>query len=293
MIEMNSKVNKWDIPYHKAFFKTSHNSYEHSIREQLNKGVRGLEYDIHDDKIQKLDDFEVFHLQNHYDVMLNIGGNPNDYLFSNWLKIIKEWSNEQNDEHAPITLFIELKDSIVDSNNKPDELYGIKKFNKVLVESISLDKLYTYKNFRENNFQWPTVRELKGRVIIVLTSYWGGYWASSEGGFESRLRYLKNSLESKDDISFVSWIEEDHGDEVQFLKNNTYFWKCSLDYSFKEHQKIAISQKLTRVDFDKILFGRHVKTYYKKNFEAGYRCNFPVTDSWADKMYNKSFPWSI
>ncbi len=290
---MNSKVNKWDIPYYKAFFKTSHNSFEHSIREQLNSGVRGLEYDIHDDKIQNLDDFEVYHLQNHYDVMLNVDGNPNDYLFSNWLKIIKEWSNEQNNEHAPITLFIELKDSIVDSNNKPDELYGIKKFNKVLVESISLDKLYTYKNFRENNFQWPTVRELKGRVIIVLTSYWGGYWASNEGGFESRLRYLKNSLESKDDISFVSWIEEDHGDEVQFLKDNTHFWKCSLDYSFKEHQKIAISQKLTRVDFDKIVFGRHVKTYYKKIFEAGYRSNFPVTDSWADKMYNKSFPWSI
>ncbi len=293
MIKMNLKVNKWDIPYHKAFFKTSHNSYEHSIREQLNKGVRGLEYDIHDDKIQELDDFEVYHLQNHYDVMLNVDGNPSDYLFSNWLKIIKEWSNEQNNGHAPITLFIELKDSIVDSNNKPDELYGIKKFNIVLVESISLDKLYTYKNFRENNFQWPTVRELKGRVIIVLTSYWGGYWASNEGGFESRLRYLKNSLESKDDISFVSWIEEDHGDEVQFLKDNTYFWKCSLDYSFKEHQKIATSHRLTRVDFDKIIFGRHVKTYYKKSFEAGYRCNFPVTDSWADKMYNKSFPWSI
>ena len=292
MIEMNSKVNKWDVPYHKAFFKTSHNSYEHSIREQLNKGVRGLEYDIHDDKIQELDDFEVYHLQNHYDVMLNVDGNPNDYLFLNWLKIIKEWSNEQNNEHAPITLFIELKDSIVDSNNKPDELYGIKKFNKILVESISLDKLYTYKNFRENNFQWPTVRELKGRVIIVLTSYWGGYWASNEGGFESRLRYLNNSLESKDDISFVSWIEEDHGDEVQFLKDNTYFWKCSLDYSFKEHQKIATSHRLTRVDFDKIVFGRHVKTYYNKNYDTGYRCNFPVTDSWADEIYNKSFPWS-
>ncbi|MFX1322532.1 MAG: hypothetical protein ACFFAQ_12905 [Promethearchaeota archaeon] len=290
---MNIKVNKWDISYHEAFFKTSHNSYEHSIREQLNKGVRGLEYDIHDDKIQELGDFEVYHLQNHFDVLLNEDGNPNDYLFSNWLKVIKDWSIERKGEHAPITLFIELKDSIVDSNNKPDDLYGIKKFNKILVESLSLEKLYTYKNFRVDNFQWPTVKDLKGRIIIVLTSYWGGYWASSEGGFESRLIYLKNSLENNDDICFISWIEEDYGDEVQFLKNNTYFWKCSLDYSFKEQQKIASSHRLTRVDFDKIVFGSHVKTYYKKNFEAGYRCNFPVTDSWADEMYNNSFPWSI
>jgi hypothetical protein len=265
---MSSKVNKWDVPYYKAFFKTSHNSYEHSIREQLNKGVRGLEYDIHDDKIQELDDFEVYHLQNHYDVLLNVDGNPIDYLFSNWLKTIKEWSNGHNNEHAPITLFIELKDSIVDSNNKPDELYGIKKFNKILVESLSLDKLYTYKNFRENNFQWPTVKDLKGCVIVVLTSYWGGYWASSEGGFESRLTYLKNSLESKDDICFVSWIEEDHGDEVQFLKDNANFWKCSLDYSKKHYQECINSQRLTRADFDKIMWGKQVKTYYHKNYGA-------------------------
>jgi hypothetical protein len=290
---MYSEVNKWDVPYQSAFFKTSHNSYELSVREQLNKGVRGLEYDIHDDKIQELGDFEVYHLQNHYDVLLNEDGNPNDYLFSNWLKVIKDWSIERKGEHAPITLFIELKDSIVDSNNKPDDLFGIKKFNKILVDSLSLEKLYTYKNFREDNFQWPIVKDLKGRIIVVLTSYWGGYWASNEGGFESRLIYLKNSLENKENISFISWIEEDYGDEVKFLKNNTYFWKCSLDYSFKEHQKIAASHRLTRVDFDKIVFGRHVKTYYKKNYEAGYRCNFPVTDSWADEMYNNSFPWSI
>ncbi|MFX1587221.1 MAG: hypothetical protein ACFFC1_03615, partial [Promethearchaeota archaeon] len=62
---MVTKEETWDIPFHKAFFKTSHNSYELSIREQLNKGVRGLEYDLHDDKIQELEDFEVYHLQDH------------------------------------------------------------------------------------------------------------------------------------------------------------------------------------------------------------------------------------
>lgn len=283
----------WEIPYHKAFFKTSHNSYEHSIREQLNKGVRGLEYDIHDDKIRELNDFEVYHLQNHYDVALNIDGNPNNYLFSNWLRILREWSNEHNSEHAPITLFIELKDNIIDSNNKPDELYGLKKFNEIIIDSLTHDKLYTYKDFRDNKFQWPTVNQLKGQIIVVLTSYWGGYWASNEGGFESRLKYLKNSLEGSDDICFVSWIEEDKGNEVQFIKDNSNFWKCSLDYSTKYYEKNKKSQKLTRADFDKIVWGRHVKTYYKKNFQAGYRCNFPVTDSWGSDKYDESFPWSI
>ncbi|MFX0057786.1 MAG: Ca2+-dependent phosphoinositide-specific phospholipase C [Candidatus Hodarchaeota archaeon] len=284
---------RWDIPYHKAFFKTSHNSFSHSIKKQLNTGVRGLEYDIHDDKIQELNDFEVYHLQDKFHVALDIDGNPNDFLFSNWLKILKNWSDEHDNEHAPITLFIELKDSIVDANNQPDNQYGIKRFNQIIIDSLTNDKLYTYKEFRKNNFKWPKVKELKGLIIVVITSYWGGYWASSEGGFESRLQYLRNSLDNKEDICFVAWIEEDKGNQVQFLKDKTNFWKCSLELSTKYHQQIENSQRLTRADFDKIRWGRHIKTYYKKDYNAGYRCNFPVTDSWGDQKYDESFPWSI
>lgn len=290
---MSTKEKNWNIRYHEAFFKTSHNSYEHSIREQLNKGVRGLEYDIHDDKIQELGDFEVYHLQNNIDVLLGKDGNPDDLLFANWLNVLKNWSDEQNKEHAPITLFVELKDSIIDSNNEPDELYGIKKLNRIITESFEPKTLFTFKNFRENSFQWPTVNELQGRILIVLVSYWGGYWAASEGGFESRLKYLNNCLEGKDDTCFISWVQEDKGSEVSFLKENTHFWKCSLDYSTKNFANNTESQRLTRSDFDKIVWGKHVKTYFNKNYEKGYRCNFPATDAWSTDKYNTCFPWSI
>ena len=281
------------IPFHQAFFKASHNSYEHSIKEQLDRGVRGLEYDIHDDKIQELDDFEVYHLPNHINVKLNEDGNPKSKLLSEWLALLVEWSDEQKDEHSPITLFIEFKDSIVDENNQPDDQYGIGKLNKIITDAIEGSKLYTYRDFRNNNFEWPTVQALSARILIVLTSYWGGYWASSEGGFESRLKYLKNCLEGKEDVCFVSWIEEDKGEDVPFLKEKTHFWKCSLEYSTKEYEENNRAQRLTRADFDKIIMGRHVKTYYKKNYEAGYRCNFLATDSWNLEKYDKVFPWSI
>ncbi|MFX0156375.1 MAG: hypothetical protein ACFE9Q_17775 [Candidatus Hodarchaeota archaeon] len=283
----------WDIPYHKAFFKTSHNSYELSIREQLNNGVRGLEYDLHDDKIQELGDFEVYHLQNHIDVLLGEDGNPNDLLFSNWLKVLDNWSSEQNKEHAPITLFIELKDGIIDSNNEPEELYGIKKMNKIILDSFKPKTLFTFKDFRENNYKWPTVRDLKGCIILVLVSYWGGYWAASEDGFESRLKYLNNCLQEKDDVCFVSWVQEDKGEKSSFLKEKSNFWKCSLEHSTKSFTKNNELQRLTRADFDKIVWGRHVKTYYNKNYEIGYRCNFPATDAWRTEKYNSCFPWSI
>lgn len=290
---MSSKEKIWDIPYHEAFFKTSHNSYELSIREQLEKGVRGLEYDIHDDKIQELEDFEVYHLPDNIDVLLGKDGNPEDYLFSNWLRVLKVWSNDQNKEHAPITLFVELKDNIIDSNNEPDELYGIKKLNKIITNSFDPKTLFTFKNFRENNYKWPTVKELKGCILIVLVSYWGGYWAASEGGFESRLRYLNNCLDGKDDICFVSWVQEDKGDKSKYLREKTHFWKCSLDYSTKHFTQNNKAQRITRSDFDKIIWGRHVKTYFNKNYEKGYRCNFPATDAWGTEKYDSCFPWSI
>ncbi|MFX0083472.1 MAG: hypothetical protein ACFE94_17125 [Candidatus Hodarchaeota archaeon] len=290
---MDIKENRWEVPFHKAFFKTSHNSYEHSIREQLNKGVRGLEYDIHDDKIQELGDFEVYHLQNNIDVLLGKEGNPNDYLFSNWLKVLNDWSNDQNKEHAPITLFVELKDNIIDSNNEPDELFGIKKLNKLITSSFEYRTLFTFNDFKENDFKWPTVKELKGCILIVLVSYWGGYWAASEGGFDSRLKYLNNCLEGKDDVCFVSWVQEDKGTGVSHLKENAQFWKCSLDYSTKNFSENIKSQRLTRADFDKIVWGRHVKTYFSKNYEKGYRCNFPATDAWRTDKYASCFPWSV
>ncbi|KKN39892.1 hypothetical protein LCGC14_0738970 [marine sediment metagenome] len=99
-------------------------------------------------------------------------------------------------------------------------------------------------------------------------------------------------MKSKDDICFVSWIEQDKGEKVLFMKENTYFWKCSIEYSTKKYKENVNSQRATRVDFDKIVWGRHVKTYYNKNFKAGFRSNFPVTDYWDAEMYDKTFPWS-
>lgn len=290
---MSDMKNNWEVPYHKAFFKTSHNSYEHSIRAQLNSGVRGLEYDIHDDNIQELNDFEVYHLRNNIDVLLNEDGNPDNYLLSNWLKVLNDWSIEKGKDNAPITLFIELKDNFIDSNNQPDELYGLKKLNSIIMESFKRNSLYTFKDFRENKFKWPIIQDLKGCILIVLVSYWGGYWAASEGGFESRLRYLSNCLEGKDDICFVSWVQEDKGNKAVYLKENTHFWKCSLNFSTENFTNNTKSQRLTRVDYDKIIWGKHVKTYFKKNFKSGYRCNFPATDAWRTERYNSCFPWYI
>ena len=118
-------------------------------------------------------------------------------------------------------------------------------------------------------------------------------WKPNEGGFESHLQYLNNCLKGEEDICFVSWIEEDRGKQKLFMKEKATFWKCSIEYSTKYYEENVQLQRSTRVDFDKIHWGRHVKTYYEKNYESGFRANFFATDSWAEEKYDKVFPWSI
>ena len=77
------------------------------------------------------------------------------------------------------------------------------------------------------------------------------------------------------------------------MKEKATFWKCSIEFSTKNYEENVKLQRSTRVDFDKIRMGRHVKTYYEKNYKSGFRANFFATDSWATIEYENSFPWSI
>jgi len=79
----------------------------------------------------------------------------------------------------------------------------------------------------------------------------GGYWAASEGIFESGLKYLINYFEGKDDIYLVPWMQEYVEDRSLYLKKKPYFWKCSLDYNTENFSSNSKSQGLTRVDLDK------------------------------------------
>ena len=77
------------------------------------------------------------------------------------------------------------------------------------------------------------------------------------------------------------------------MKENARFWKCSIELSTKYYEENVKLQRPTRVDYDKIRMGRHIKTFYKKNYETGFRANFLATDSIYKEEYNKVFPWSV
>lgn len=292
-IWIQKKTIDKSIGYNNAYFKTSHNSYCLSVKELLNKGVRGLEFDIHDANIKEKGEFEVYHVDWHLGTKLNEGGNPSNHLLSSWLNLLIDWSDNYNNDHAPITLFLELKDNFVDENNQPSGKHGLSRLDEIINGSIPKEKLYTFSEFLKKGKKWPSIRELKGKLVLVLLSFWDGKYASNEGGLKSRYKYFKGALEGELGSCFVAWVEGDKGSMGKELKNQTCFWNCDIETSKKELDIIREREIITRVDFDKINRGRHLKTYYKKNFEAGYRCNFPSTDEFDKEAYNCVFPWFI
>ncbi len=153
------------IVFSDAFFKSTHNSYSGeergSITEQLNEGIRGLEFDIHDNDFEQIGDYRLGHYSHDAEVSLG-NGNPQTTLLTDWLLIVAQWSI-QNPTHAPITLTLDIKDDFTDNINFDNG--NMAKLNNTLVETIGT-KLFTPGDLNE---EWPTIEDLSGRILIVLS----------------------------------------------------------------------------------------------------------------------------
>lgn len=115
-------------PYNECFFKTTHNSYRFSLKEQLNYGIRGLELNLHGFPsifrfIKKKDNFKVVYwIPSHRDYFF--GDNP--FLintFKNLVEIIYKWPKKH--DHGPITVFLDIKGNFIDQDSNPSEKYGL------------------------------------------------------------------------------------------------------------------------------------------------------------------------
>ena len=150
--------------YDEAYFKSTHNSYSGeergSITEQLNSGVRGLELDIHDNDFSSVGDYQIGHSQHGSEVLLG-SGNPSSTLLSEWLNLIKDWSDD-NPGHSPITITLDLKDNLTDNENH--ENGNLSRLNAVISECLGAD-LFKAQGFTE----WPSVSELNNKFIVVLS----------------------------------------------------------------------------------------------------------------------------
>ena len=148
-------------PYDEAPYAASHNSYGSSIPEQLDLGVRMLELDVHTDDFADRG-FSVGHDSPGDETQLG-EGNPDSERLEDWLALIADWSDAHPDA-APITIKLDLKDRPTTHGDA-----SLSDLNAVLLDTLGRDRLYTPDDHADRDGDWPTVGELSGMVVLVLT----------------------------------------------------------------------------------------------------------------------------
>ncbi|MEE2755186.1 MAG: hypothetical protein VYA30_00940 [Myxococcota bacterium] len=158
----------WSRSYPSVIFGATHNSYSGgtrgSLTEQLNVGIRMLELDVHVDGYDDFgDDWRIGHWRPGSEVADRLDGNPDTDRLRPWLQLIQDWSNS-NRGHAPITLLIDLKDTLSDRRGPHQGNLGA--LNRALLD------VFGHKLFKAMDMQavgWPSIGELRDRIIIVLS----------------------------------------------------------------------------------------------------------------------------
>lgn len=160
------------VPYNHWFQSGPHNTYEHnepslnltSLYDYLLNVSSLIELDIHSSTNS---DWRVYHKYSNEQV--NCGG----YL-SKALDEVKMFHNN-HPEHHVITVWMELKGKDIWDNANPETLNDI--FKEHLGESfIYSPENFLLKNNSDNlreaaNKGWPTLGELRGKIIIVLFNH--------------------------------------------------------------------------------------------------------------------------
>jgi len=156
--------NACGVTYDQASFKATHNSYSGgergSILGQLDSGVRFIELDVHSDDYLN-HGYRIGHDFPGHQVSLG-AGNPDTSDLGDWLEVLVSWSAD-NPGHAPITLLIDLKDSLDEASSYQEG--NLAALNETLLGTLT-DKLYMAEGFLG---AWPLVEDLRDRFLVVLS----------------------------------------------------------------------------------------------------------------------------
>ena len=155
------------LPFASAVFRATHNSYsgnvdgsKGSIVEQLNRGVRFLEFDIHDNGYATNRDYSIGH--DAVGEKVDHAGNPATNLLRDWLRTVSVWS-AAHPTHAPLLVMLDLKDDLTDNTSfaagNPTAL------NKELSDAFGSRLLRA----QDVAGALGTVGALRGRILTLLS----------------------------------------------------------------------------------------------------------------------------
>jgi hypothetical protein len=157
-----------DLPFASAVFHATHNSYSGnlsgsrgSITQQLDSGVRFVEFDLWSGSYAADGDYSIGH-GSAGDLVDHTGGNPAGNLLRPWLTLVNTWS-AAHPAAAPITVMFDLKDDLTTRatyatgnlsalNQEIADVFGTR-----LVRSLDTPGAL------------PSIGSLRGRIVTLLS----------------------------------------------------------------------------------------------------------------------------
>ena len=153
--------------YNQVVVAATHNSYGGkpsgdlgSIPHQLDRGVRCIELDAHDNDFAQFG-YRIGH-ESPGNGVVRGAGNPAGDRFADWLQTIVKWSGS-HPGHVPIAVVLDVKDPLTD--NRSFAAGNLGRLNTELVRH--LPGLFTAQEL--DVAPWPTVDALRDRVVVVLS----------------------------------------------------------------------------------------------------------------------------
>lgn len=145
-------------------FAATHNSYSGgrgTIVQQLDAGVRFIEYDINNDDFESVGDYRIGHGSPGSQVD-HTPPNPSTNNLAAWLQMLADWS-DQNPGHAPITLGLDWKGDVPDTPKEGN----LTALNLEVAKWLGR-RLYTSAELNQAT-GWPQTTALNGRILVVLS----------------------------------------------------------------------------------------------------------------------------
>jgi hypothetical protein len=192
-----------DLPFASAVFRATHNSYSGniggargSIGQQLDAGVRYVEFDVWSGSYASTGDYQVGH-GSAGDQVDHAGGNPAGNQLRAWLTTVGAWS-AAHPAAAPVTVMLDLKDDLTTRTS-----YAAGNF-AALNEEIG--DVFGSRLVRQGAL--GTVGSLRGRDIVLLSgsaAARGGYLKDTGAGPAVAINGKGQVVEVHDNGSGTLW----------------------------------------------------------------------------------------
>ncbi|KZV90930.1 hypothetical protein EXIGLDRAFT_837495 [Exidia glandulosa HHB12029] len=157
-----------DQTFASSVFRATHNSYsgnvdgaKDTINTQLDRGVRFIEFDFHDNGYATNADYGVGHTEPG-NAVEHTSPNPAGNLLRDWLKVVNAWS-AAHPTHAPIVLMLDVKDDLTD--NPTYAAGNPAALNQELKDVFGSRLLWA----QDAPAGLPSIDALRGRVLPVMS----------------------------------------------------------------------------------------------------------------------------